>query len=149
MGGPRRVVLPRQGWMSALWEDCQLTLDRPRILLDGWQERVLWQETISESEQSSELLQSSGTAANVQEAWALAAGNPFRNIGSSARPLSRYLNAEVPGGHFQGQTFLEFPAPLVLLCATARRGELDRICKGTVKASNSVSPSRYRVNDNG
>lgn len=70
-GWPAPAVLPRHGWMSALWEDC-LTVERPRILLDTWQERVLWQKTISQSEQSPELLQASGTAANVQEAWALA-----------------------------------------------------------------------------
>src|ERR1035438_3964229 len=66
------TVLPWHGWMSALWEDCQLTAGEARILLDPWQERTLWQNVISESEQSSDLLQAGGTAASVQEAWALA-----------------------------------------------------------------------------
>ena len=48
-GWPAPAVLPWQGWMSVLWEDCQLTVERPRILLDTWQERVLWQKIISES----------------------------------------------------------------------------------------------------
>lgn len=66
------TVLPWHGWMSALWEDCRLTSGEPRILLDPWQERTLWQNVISESEHSSELLQAGATAASVQEAWALA-----------------------------------------------------------------------------
>jgi len=66
------TVLPWHGWMSALWEDCQLTVGEPRILLDPWQERTLWQNVISESEHSSDLLQAGATAASVQEAWALA-----------------------------------------------------------------------------
>jgi hypothetical protein len=43
-------VLPWHGWLSALWEDCQLTVDEPRILLDPWQERILWQNVISEGD---------------------------------------------------------------------------------------------------
>jgi len=66
------TVLPWNGWMAVLWEHCQLTVDEPRILLDTWQERILWQRVISESGQSSELLQAGPTAASAQQAWALA-----------------------------------------------------------------------------
>jgi len=58
--------------MAALWEDCQFGIDNPPVLLDQWQERVLWQHAILESEESSELLQIKATAADAQEAWALA-----------------------------------------------------------------------------
>jgi probable DNA repair protein len=67
------TVLPWQGWMSALWEDCQFEIDNPPVLLNHWQERVLWQRVVLESEESSELLLASGAAATAQEAWALAA----------------------------------------------------------------------------
>ena len=66
-------VLPWQGWMSALWEDCQFDVDNPPVLLDPWQERVLWHRVVLESEESSELLQVGGAAAAAQEARALAA----------------------------------------------------------------------------
>ena len=65
-------VLPWQGWMSTLWEDCQFEIDNPPVLLDPWQERVIWQSVVLESEESSELLQASGAAVTAQEAWALA-----------------------------------------------------------------------------
>jgi len=66
------AVLPWQGWMPALWENCQFEIGDPLVLLDPWQERVLWQRVVLESEESSELLQASGAAATAQEAWALA-----------------------------------------------------------------------------
>lgn len=66
------TVLPWQGWMSALWEDCQFEIDNPPVLLNHWQERVLWQRVVLESEESSELLLASGAAATAQKAWALA-----------------------------------------------------------------------------
>ena len=67
------AVLPWQAWMPALWEDCQFGIDYPRVLLNLWQERVLWQRVVLESEESSELLQASGAAAAAREAWALVA----------------------------------------------------------------------------
>ena len=67
------TVLPWQAWISALWEDGQFGIDSPLVLLDPWQERVLWQRVVLESEESSELLQAGGAAATAQEAWALAA----------------------------------------------------------------------------
>jgi len=60
------------GWMSALWENFQFKVENPRLLLEPWQERVLWQRAILESEESSSLLQVGGAAATAQEAWALA-----------------------------------------------------------------------------
>ena len=65
-------VLPWRAWMSALWEDHQFGIDNPPVLLDSWQERVLWEHAVLESEESSELLQMNATAAAAQEAWALA-----------------------------------------------------------------------------
>jgi hypothetical protein len=56
-----------------LWEDGQFGIDSSQVLLDPWQERVLWQRAVLESEESSELLQAGGAAATAQEAWALAA----------------------------------------------------------------------------
>src|ERR1035438_3045392 len=66
------AVLPWQGWMSALWEDFQFKVQNPPALLDPWQERVLWQRAVLESDESSSLLQVGGAAATAQEAWALA-----------------------------------------------------------------------------
>ena len=71
-GWRQPTILPWRGWMSSLWEDCQLTFDEPRILLDSWQERILWQKVISESAYSSDLQQAGATAANVLEAWTVA-----------------------------------------------------------------------------
>jgi probable DNA repair protein len=66
------VLLPWQGWMSALWENFQFKVENPPALLEPWQERVLWQRAVLESEESSSLLQLGGAAATAQEAWALA-----------------------------------------------------------------------------
>ena len=66
------TVLTWQAWMSVLWEDRQFGIDNPPALLDEWQERVLWQSAVLESEESSELLQTNAAAADAQEAWALA-----------------------------------------------------------------------------
>ena len=66
-------ALPWHGWISSLWEECQFKLDDPPALLDSWQERALWQRTVLESEESSQLLQAGGAAATAQQAWALAA----------------------------------------------------------------------------
>jgi len=66
------TALRWQAWMSALWEDFQFRVESPPALLDPWQERMLWQRAVIESDESSSLLQVGGAAAAAQEAWALA-----------------------------------------------------------------------------
>lgn len=67
-------VVPRNAWLKRLWEEC-VYRDPVRTpqLLNRWQEQVLWERAISESESDSDnaLLDLPATASEAARAWDL------------------------------------------------------------------------------
>lgn len=65
-------VLTWSGWMNDLWKEFLYVSENPQVLLNPWQERILWEQAIRNAPESGELLQVHATASAAQEAWSLA-----------------------------------------------------------------------------
>ncbi|MGB7759655.1 MAG: PD-(D/E)XK nuclease family protein [Bryobacteraceae bacterium] len=69
---PAPTVVPWAGWLDSLWQEAFYSQADPLILLDEWQERVLWERVIGESADAAQLLQKRAAAAEARQAWELA-----------------------------------------------------------------------------
>lgn len=70
-------ILPYTAWLARVYADLAEDLwqeqpgDLPVLLLDEFQEQLIWEKIISESEAGAGLLDTRATARRVQDAWAL------------------------------------------------------------------------------
>ncbi|MBM3815061.1 MAG: hypothetical protein FJW20_25860 [Acidimicrobiia bacterium] len=68
-------IMPWRGWLASLWKDLVYgSEESPPLLLDAWQEQVLWVSAIEGSPEARHLLQVEGTAAVARQGWNLAQG---------------------------------------------------------------------------
>jgi ATP-dependent helicase/nuclease subunit B len=70
---PAPRILPFSGWLASLWRDALYAgaPDTP-LLLDSWQERLIWLSAISSSPEAEHLLQLDATAVSARRAFQLA-----------------------------------------------------------------------------
>jgi len=69
-------IFPWSTWIKQSWEECVLNgfIPAPDLLLSAEQERLVWKQLISESEQWNGLLRLNATAKKIQAAWDLLNG---------------------------------------------------------------------------
>jgi ATP-dependent helicase/nuclease subunit B len=65
-------IITWQAWISDLWREFSFICNKPKALLNPFQELILWERVIGDSPESQELLQVHTIASAAQDAWRLA-----------------------------------------------------------------------------